>query len=374
MTRFLLSNSDRTLRCDGVRERYDDVAAASRAVTEGRVRLVAGALPFDPRTAAELIVPETAEFSRGPARFGPLRPLPNASILAETPDCESHVGRVAELVSRIRGGDFRKVVAARSVRLEFDDPIDPMLLAAHLIIRNPEANGFVVDSTGCGGRDVTLVGVSPEMLISKQGLAVSLRPLAGTTPRHRDPETDRRQGEALLSSMKNREEHSYVIEWIRERLAPVCRELSIPRTPELVSTPEVWHLASPITGVLSDPAMTVLDLAALLQPTPALCGVPTDLALETITSSEDDRGLYGGAVGWCDSHGDGTWVVAIRCIELDAGRLGGRAFAGGGIVAASDPYAEWEETVVKLRTVLGTFDIRQDFNDAAFGAQEVVAR
>ncbi|MFC9435268.1 isochorismate synthase MenF [Nocardia sp. NPDC057030] len=374
MTRFLLSNSGLTLRCDGVRERYDDVTAASRAVADGRARLVAGALRFDPRATAELIVPETAEFSRGRARFSCLQTLPKASILAEMPNCEGHVGRVAELVSRIRGGELRKVVAARSVRLEFDDPVDPMLLAAHLIVRNPEANSFVVDLTGCGVRDVALVGASPEMLISKQGLAVSLRPLAGTTPRYRDPEVDRRQGEELLSSVKNLEEHSYVIEWIQERLAPVCRELSVPRTPELFSTPEVWHLASSITGVLSDPALTVLDLAALLQPTPALCGVPADLALEAITSGEGDRGFYGGAVGWCDSHGDGTWVVAIRCIELDAERRGGRAFAGGGIIATSDPYAEWEETVAKLRTVLGAFDIREDLSDAALGAQEVIAQ
>lgn len=80
---------------------------------------------------------------------------------------------------------------------------------------------------------------------------------------------------------------------------------------------------------------------------------PTDLALETILETEEDRGFYGGAVGWCDARGDGEWVVAIRCAELSADGRTVRAFGGGGIVAASDPRTELDETTAKLRTLLG---------------------
>jgi isochorismate synthase len=169
-----------------------------------------------------------------------------------------------------------------------------------------------------------------------------------------DPDADAAQARELLASTKNLDEHAFVIEWIREILGPVCAELNIPDGPELISTHEVCHLATPITGRLRDPATSALDLALLLHPTPAVCGTPTDLALDTITHLEEDRGFYGGAVGWCDAQGDGEWIVAIRCAELSADGHSVRAFAGGGIVAASDPNAELDETTAKLRTLLGS--------------------
>ena len=115
-----------------------------------------------------------------------------------------------------------------------------------------------------------------------------------------------------MSSTKNHDEHAFVIDWIRAQLAPVCAELHIPDAPELLSTEQVWHLATPIHGVLRDPSTTALDLALLLHPTPAVNGTPFAAALDAITSDEPWRGFYGGAVGWCDDDGDGEWVVAIR--------------------------------------------------------------
>ncbi|WP_280501643.1 chorismate-binding protein, partial [Nocardia farcinica] len=162
----------------------------------------------------------------------------------------------------------------------------------------------------------------------------------------------------LLASAKNREEHSYVVDWLAGILAPLCAELDIPDAPRLVRTHDVWHLATPITGRLRDPSVTALDLAVLLHPTPAVCGTPTAAALEAITRDEGDRGFYGGAVGWCDAGGDGAWLVAIRCAELSADRRSLRAYAGGGIVAASQPREELDETTAKLRTFLGALDCR----------------
>ncbi|MFZ2527341.1 MAG: chorismate-binding protein, partial [Rhodococcus sp. (in: high G+C Gram-positive bacteria)] len=80
---------------------------------------------------------------------------------------------------------------------------------------------------------------------------------------------------------------------------------------------------------------------------------PTEAALAVIRSVEGDRRFYGGAVGWCDAAGDGDWVVAIRCAEISSDRLRALAWAGGGIVAASEPDAELDETTAKLRTLLG---------------------
>jgi isochorismate synthase len=354
MEGFLLSRSDRTLRTTGAAATFDDVSAASAALRSGHASLIVGTLAFDPTKPAALVAPESARFTPGPWLPATLPDLPPVHVVHEIPSPAEHIARVTKLVELLGDGELRKVVSARSMLLEAEAPIDPELLVGHLVRRHPRANGFAVDLGG--GR--TLVGASPELLVAKHDGVVSLHPLAGTAPRHDDPDADRAEANELLASAKNREEHSYVIEWIREQLGPICSELSIPDGPELISTPEVWHLATPIRGVLRDPATTALDVAALLHPTPAVCGTPSDLALATITEIEEDRGFYGGAVGWCDARGDGEWIVAIRCAELAADGRTLRAVAGGGIVAASDPQAELDETTTKLRTLLGALGVR----------------
>ena len=114
----------------------------------------------------------------------------------------------------------------------------------------------------------------------------------------------------------------------------------------------MWHLATPIRGELKDPAPSALDLALRLYPTPAVCGTPSDAAEALITTAETDRGFYGGAVGYTDANGDGEYMVAIRCAEVDAAGATARTWAGGGLVIDSDPQAELDETSAKLRTIM----------------------
>ncbi|WP_406234450.1 isochorismate synthase MenF [Nocardia sp. NBC_01009] len=356
MDGFLLAQPGGVVRASGRRIAFDEPTRAVAALRDGTAKLVVGALPFDPRRPAALSVPERAQHTAGPWRPAALPELPAVAVVTEIPSPAEHVARVTKLVEQLQdpGQRLRKVVAARSVLAQAQDVLDPELVAGHLLTRHPHANVFAVDLTPAGRADVTLVGATPEVLVARHGTTVTLRPLAGTLPRLADPEADAAQARELLASNKNRDEHAFVVDWIREKLTPVCAELSVPDGPELINTHEVWHLATPITGRLRDPATTALDLALLLHPTPAVCGTPTDLALDTITHMEEDRGFYGGAVGWCDEYGDGEWVVAIRCAELSADGRSVRAFAGGGIVAASDPHAELDETTAKLRTLLGS--------------------
>ena len=119
----------------------------------------------------------------------------------------------------------------------------------------------------------------------------------------------------------------------------------------------MWHLATPIVGQLSNPDTTALELALRIYPTPAVCGTPTDAAEALISTAESDRGFYAGAVGWCDSSGDGEYMVAIRCAEVAGDGTYARAWAGGGIVADSDAEAELEETGAKLRTILSSLGL-----------------
>jgi isochorismate synthase len=197
------------------------------------------------------------------------------------------------------------------------------------------------------------------MLLSRTGQTVVCNPLAGSMPRHADPERDRLAAEELVASAKDREEHRVVIDAVVEALRPFCRTLTVPAAPSVLSTSAVWHLSTRITGELVDPGISSLRLACALHPTPAVCGRPVDRAKATIAELEPfDRGFYAGAIGWCDADGDGQWVVAIRCAEIAEPVPGpGTAstmtlYSGAGIMPASRPDLELAETSAKFRTLL----------------------
>jgi isochorismate synthase len=197
----------------------------------------------------------------------------------------------------------------------------------------------------------TLVGASPELLVSRRGGRLVANPLAGSAPRGADLAEDVRRAAALLESPKDLHEHAVVVAAVREALAPYCTRLELPERPALARTAALWHLSTTVTGELSDPSVTALDLASALHPTPAVCGTPARTARAVISASEPfDRGPYTGMVGWQDADGDGEWVVTIRCAEAEGRTL--RLFAGAGVVAASTAEAETAETEAKFRTFL----------------------
>ena len=190
------------------------------------------------------------------------------------------------------------------------------------------------------------VGASPELLVRRRGEIVESRPVAGTTVADSD--------EALLAlaaSVKDTREHRYVVDAIVDTLGAHCSELSVAATPEVAVFGPVAHLATPIHGRLHISQPNALDLARLLHPTPAVGGTPRAAALDAIRALEGfDRGRYAGPVGWVDARGDGEWAIALRGAELDGARA--RLVAGAGIVAGSDPDAEWAETQAKLEPML----------------------
>ena len=251
---------------------------------------------------------------------------------------------VATAVARIRAGGLRKVVLARDLHASAPAPIDVTLLLRRLAARYPDCYTFA-----CGG----LAGATPELLIKREGRAVSSLVLAGTAPRSADPREDAALGTALLASAKDTEEHGYAAADVRESLAPLCTDLYAAPRPALLRLANVHHLATAVRGTLAVQAAdgsvpSALALAAALHPTPAVGGTPTEAALELIRELEGmDRGRYGGPVGWVDTAGNGEWGIALRCAELDGARA--RLFAGCGIVADSDPEAEFAETQSKFR-------------------------
>jgi menaquinone-specific isochorismate synthase len=245
---------------------------------------------------------------------------------------------VATAVARIKAGELRKVVLARDLRTQCSGTIDARVLLTRLARRFPGCYTFA-----CAG----LVGATPELLIRRDGRQVSSLVLAGTMARGGTEADDAALADALLSSAKNAEEHRYSVESVRSLLAPLCVELAVDDAPFLLQMADYQHLATLVTGVL-DRDTSALALAASLHPTAAICGTPTDQALELIRELEGmDRGRYSGPVGWVDARGNGEWGIALRCGEIDGNRA--RLFAGNGIVAGSQPAEELAETETKFR-------------------------
>ena len=198
-----------------------------------------------------------------------------------------------------------------------------------------------------------LIGASPELLVEVDGAVVRSHPLAGTTPRTGDPTNDAALASALQASTKNRIEHRIVIDEVHGTLLPWASYLDWEPEPSIVSVANVQHLGTRMEGMLSQPGPSVIDLVRALSPTPALGGHPRSDAIELIERVEGfERGRYGGAVGWVDAAGNGTWAVTIRCAELSDDRLVARLVAGGGIVAESEPLSELAETQAKFQAML----------------------
>ena len=177
------------------------------------------------------------------------------------------------------------------------------------------------------------MGASPELLAAKQNENIFSHPVAGTLIRREDHAEDQAQAERLLASAKDQYEHSLVIEAIADQLAPLCKTLTIPKSPSLIKTQTLWHLATPIQGKLKDPELHIFDLVSILHPTPAVCGQPAQLARTLISELEPfQRNLFAGTMGWSDAHGNGAWSVNVRC-----GRIcdqSARLYAGAGLSPA----------------------------------------
>jgi menaquinone-specific isochorismate synthase len=248
--------------------------------------------------------------------------------------------RVADASARIRTGALAKVVLARSVVATTENPIDLRWLALRLAESYPDCWTYLVGP---------LVGATPELLVRLRDGVAESRVLAGTVSRDDDADEDEALAAWLLASAKDLEEHEYAVQSVTERLAPLG-ELQV-TGPSLLTLPNVRHLATDVRVAVT--GRSVLDLAAALHPSAAVCGTPREAALALIGEIEGmDRGVYAGGVGWIDAAGDGEIGIALRC-GVRTGERELTAYAGGGIMADSIPAAELAETEAKLRPVLG---------------------
>ena len=372
--RFLFMSPFRSFTTTGCFARVNEPAeggdlahsAFQQALTEAFARakaagiekpVMVGAIPFDTTQPSELFIPERHEtFSRKEkqhsARYAAQQPPLNITARHEIPQQDEFMAMVARAAALTATPEVDKVVLSRLIEIATDAPVNSGELLERLIAQNPASYNFHLPLSDGG----VLLGASPELLLRKEGTQFNSLPLAGSARRQPDDVLDREAGNKLLASEKDRHEHDLVTQAMKAVLAPRSRHLTLPESPQLITTPTLWHLGTPITGEC-DAQENALSLACLLHPTPALSGFPHQVAKKLIAELEPfNRELFGGIVGWCDDEGNGEWVVTIRCARLYQNQI--RLFAGAGIVPASSPVAEWRETGTKLSTMLNVFGLQ----------------
>jgi len=199
---------------------------------------------------------------------------------------------------------------------------------------------------------LSIVGSSPEMLVRVEGREVVTHPIAGTRPRGRDDEHDASLAEELQQSEKERAEHVMLVDLGRNDIGRVSRygTVQVTRYMELERYSHVMHLVSKVEGQLRED-QDRLDALAACFPAGTVSGAPKIRAMEIITDLEPcRRGIYAGAIGYVDFAGNLDCCITIRTIVIQDGIA--HVQAGAGIVADSDPTAEFDETRAKAAALL----------------------
>lgn len=378
--RIPVPRSSGSIAARAVNEALSSIEVDDEVQRPGTGAVAIGAFPFAPRVNGELIVPRIAlgraedgtcwittistigeepspeetntilrrsavrgsGFSRD-AEFQTIDDAPSSFDIHPLRTPDSWCSSVAAATQRLASGEGQKVVLARGIEIVTDQPVRPSVVLSHLRRSFPYSHLFCVDG---------FVGASPELLVQRSDAIVRAHPMAGTAPRSGDPEADARLGASLLSSTNTRDEHRHTIAMVHDTLLPWCSYLDEEAEPSIVALANVQHLGTRLEGRLSEPIASVLELVGALHPTPAVGGMPRDVALTMINELEGlERGRYAGPVGWVDGQGNGTWIVGIRSAQInDRSTI---AYAGVGIVADSVPETELAETRAKLQTLLG---------------------
>ncbi len=287
--------------------------------------------------------PEWPATAAGPsAEPSPWPPLLEAREGMSRPQWRALMHRALEALHQ---GALHKVVLARTRRLRWAAPLPWAEVWARLSQAYPRTYRFLYRPSQA---PTAFVGASPELLVRTQGRLLETMALAGSIGRGRTPQEDAALAAALLASEKDRAEHAWVVQAIREALAPLTEDLDIPATPQVRAYANIQHLFTPIRGLLRQPG--VWDAVARLHPTPALGGYPRAAALAFIAAHEPvPRGWYAAPLGWVTPQGDGEFVGAIRCAVLRGPEA--LLYAGAGIVADSNPDREWDEIDLKFRAM-----------------------
>ncbi len=249
-------------------------------------------------------------------------------------------------------GDIMQVVPSQRMSKPFH--ASPLSLYRALRALNPSPYMFNFNFG-----DFHVVGASPEILARLEGDVVTVRPIAGTRRRGATPEEDAALAAELLADAKERAEHIMLVDLGRNDAGRVAQTGSVRVTEQMVIErySHVMHIVSSVEAKLK-PGLGAIDVLRATFPAGTVSGAPKVRAMEIIDELEPvKRSIYAGAVGYLGFHGNMDVAIALRTAVIKDGRL--HVQAGGGVVADSEPEAEWQETQNKARALLRAAEIAE---------------
>ncbi|TWU26966.1 Anthranilate synthase component 1 [Novipirellula galeiformis] len=263
---------------------------------------------------------------------------------------ESFGQAVLDCVEYIRAGDIFQVVPSQRLSVKTD--VDPFEIYRSLRVVNPSPFMFYVRTSDC-----ILVGCSPEIMCRVADNVVTVRPLAGTRPRGKTEKEDKALEKELLADPKEIAEHVMLVDLGRNDVGRVAQFGTVELTEVMVVErySHVMHISSEVQGKLRE-GLDAFDALKAVLPAGTVSGAPKVRAMEVIDSIEPHRrGPYGGAVGYIDYRGNMDTCIALRTMVAKDGVV--YVQAGCGVVADSDPNAEYEETMNKARALISAIEI-----------------
>jgi anthranilate synthase component 1 len=258
---------------------------------------------------------------------------------------EAFEAGVRAIKERIAAGDIYQAVLSQ--RFETEITADPFTVYRALRHVNPSPYMYFIRMSG-----LAIVGSSPEMLVRVEGQRVETHPIAGTRPRGSSEEEDLRLAEELKRNEKERAEHVMLVDLGRNDLGRVCEvgSVRVPQYMALERYSHVMHLVSTVDGRLAE-SHDRLDALVACFPAGTVSGAPKIRAMQILAEAEPTRrDIYAGAIGYIDFAGNLDFCIAIRTITIRNGVA--HVQAGAGIVADSNPAAEYEETRDKAKALL----------------------
>ncbi|MEO1614327.1 MAG: anthranilate synthase component I [Planctomycetota bacterium] len=265
---------------------------------------------------------------------------------------ESFGQAVKDCVEYIRAGDIFQVVPSQRLSVKTD--ADALEIYRSLRVVNPSPFMFYLRTP-----DATLVGCSPEIMCRVADSVVTVRPLAGTRKRGGSEKEDRALEKELLADPKERAEHVMLVDLGRNDVGRVAQFGSIELTEIMVVErySHVMHISSEVQGKLRE-GLDAFDALKAALPAGTVSGAPKVRAMEIIDSIEPHRrGPYAGAVGWVDYRGNMDTCIALRTMVVKDGTV--YVQAGCGVVADSDPDAEYEETLNKAKALITAIELTE---------------
>ena len=273
--------------------------------------------------------------------------LPKFLSTEHTPNFSSWESALREILALVDGGELEKIVLARKTSVRFAHPVNPFSLLKRINQNTSNCCYHYCFQTNNG---LAFIGVSPERLYKRQGSNIFVDAVAGTIPRGQDENDDHALGEALMNSEKDRREHQFVVDNIKQTLARLGCRVQENGSVSLLKLNKIQHLTLNIQGILPD-SVSDTDVLKALHPTSAVGGWPTKKALEFIRLYEPFcRGWYAGPVGWLGSN-NAELAVAIRSGLVNGNQMD--VYTGAGIVRGSKPEEEWREMDNKLASFIG---------------------